>query len=256
MSLYNIPHGSTSNSSCSTCSKISYNYAVLQSIPCSPECKIVGQILLDHPLCYAITDTVDVPVVYLQQFWRTVSKVHGPEETIKFMLNTQEFIYIVDMFRNILYLLVETPENPFVAPVNIETIEAFMNRVGYQGVVDKVNKARVTPSDIQYSAAYSDLGVLQIGIRAKVIENQQSCLHQIPQSRTRLFHLRMYHSGVFDSSPHDPDYVPEPMYPKYIPLEDEHVFPDKEQPLPPVVSPITESLGYVVESDPEEYEDD
>ncbi|GJS77412.1 hypothetical protein Tco_0727293 [Tanacetum coccineum] len=36
----------------------------------------------------------------------------------------------------------------------------------------QVNKARVTPSDIQHSAAYSDLRVLQIGIRAKVIENQ------------------------------------------------------------------------------------
>ncbi|GJW33805.1 hypothetical protein Tco_0053837 [Tanacetum coccineum] len=56
--------------------------------------------------------------------------------------------------------------------------------------------------------------------------------------------------------PHDPDYVPEPMYPKYIPLEDEHVFPAEEQPLPPVVSPTAESPGYVVESDPDEYEDD
>nr|GEV87994.1 putative reverse transcriptase domain-containing protein [Tanacetum cinerariifolium] len=33
--------------------------------------------------------------------------------------------------------------------------------------------------------------------------------------------------------PHDPDYVPEPMYPEYIPLEDEHVLPAEEQPLPP-----------------------
>ncbi|GJX25309.1 hypothetical protein Tco_0231605 [Tanacetum coccineum] len=60
--------------------------------------------------------------------------------------------------------------------------------------------------------------------------------------------------------PHDPDYVPKPMYPEYIPLEDEHVFPAKEQPLPPVVSPTAESPGYVTESDPEEdpeeYEDD
>ncbi|GKC03702.1 hypothetical protein Tco_0995312, partial [Tanacetum coccineum] len=60
--------------------------------------------------------------------------------------------------------------------------------------------------------------------------------------------------------PHDPDYVPEPMYPKYIPLEDEHVFSAEEQPLPPVVSPTAESPGYVVESDlkedPEEYKDD
>ncbi|GKD49155.1 hypothetical protein Tco_1278131 [Tanacetum coccineum] len=43
------------------------------------------------------------------------------------------------MFRDTLYLPVETPENPFVAPANINTIEVFMNRVGYQGVVDKVS---------------------------------------------------------------------------------------------------------------------
>nr|GEW58969.1 putative reverse transcriptase domain-containing protein [Tanacetum cinerariifolium] len=51
-------------------------------------------------------------------------------------------------------------------------------------------------------------------------------------------------------------YVPESMYPKYIPLEDEHVLSVKEQPLPPVVSHTSKSLGYVAESDPEEYEDD
>nr|GEU30310.1 reverse transcriptase domain-containing protein [Tanacetum cinerariifolium] len=60
--------------------------------------------------------------------------------------------------------------------------------------------------------------------------------------------------------PHDPDYVPEPMYPEYIPLEDEHVLLDKEHPLPSVVSPTAESLRYVAESDqeedPKEYEDD
>ncbi|GKB75246.1 hypothetical protein Tco_0942141 [Tanacetum coccineum] len=60
--------------------------------------------------------------------------------------------------------------------------------------------------------------------------------------------------------PYDPDYVLEPIYPEYIPLEDKHVFPDEEQPLPPVVSPTAESPEYVIESnpeeDPEEYEDD
>nr|GEZ24110.1 hypothetical protein [Tanacetum cinerariifolium] len=68
------------------------NYAVLQSIPCSPECRIVGLILLDHCLSHALTATVDVPA------------------------------------------------NLFVAPANIHIIEAFMNRVGYQGVVDKVQE--------------------------------------------------------------------------------------------------------------------
>ncbi|GKF15941.1 hypothetical protein Tco_0057403, partial [Tanacetum coccineum] len=75
------------------------------SITCSPECKIVGQILLDHPLSYALTATADV---------------------------------LMDMFRDILHLPVETSENPFVTPINIEIIKAFMNRVGYQGVIDKM----------------------------------------------------------------------------------------------------------------------
>nr|GEW24133.1 hypothetical protein [Tanacetum cinerariifolium] len=52
----------------------------------------------------------------------------------------------------------------------------------------------------------------------------------------------------------------EPIYPEYIPLEDEHILPAEEQPLPPVVSPTVESPGYVAESnpeeDPEEYEED
>ncbi|GKE80361.1 hypothetical protein Tco_1550361 [Tanacetum coccineum] len=39
----------------------------------------------------------------------------------------------------------------------------------------------------------------------------------------------------------DPDYVPEPIYLEYIPLDDEHEFPAEEHPLPP---------------DPEEYKDD
>ncbi|GJY35467.1 hypothetical protein Tco_0420845 [Tanacetum coccineum] len=59
---------------------------------------------------------------------------------------------------------------------------------------------------------------------------------------------------------HDPDFVPKPIYPEYIPLEDEHEFPAEEQPLPLVDSPTAESPGYITESDPEEdpeeYEDD
>nr|GEX67875.1 hypothetical protein [Tanacetum cinerariifolium] len=52
----------------------------------------------------------------------------------------------------------------------------------------------------------------------------------------------------------------EPVYPEYIPLEDEHILSAKEQPLPPVASPTAESPGYVAKSDTkedqEEYEDD
>ncbi|GKD65933.1 hypothetical protein Tco_1308041, partial [Tanacetum coccineum] len=59
---------------------------------------------------------------------------------------------------------------------------------------------------------------------------------------------------------HDPDFVPEPVYPEYMPLEDEHVFLAEEQPLPLVDSPTAKLPGYIFEmdpeEDPEEYEDD
>ncbi|GJY91174.1 hypothetical protein Tco_0506370, partial [Tanacetum coccineum] len=68
------------------------------------------------------------------------------------------------------------------------------------------------------------------------------------------------YDGLPKHPPHDPDYVPEPIYPEYIPLEDEHEFPVEEQPLPHVDSPTAESPAYVTEldpeEDPEEYEDD
>ncbi|GJS83067.1 retrovirus-related pol polyprotein from transposon TNT 1-94 [Tanacetum coccineum] len=103
------------------------------------KCKIVGKILLDHPLSYALTATADIPAVYLQQFWKTVSKVRDTKDTIRFKLDTQEIIYIADMFCDTLHLPVETPDNPFVAPFNIEIIESFMQSVAYQGIVDKLS---------------------------------------------------------------------------------------------------------------------
>ncbi|GJZ46530.1 hypothetical protein Tco_0594126 [Tanacetum coccineum] len=52
-------------------------------------------------------------------------------------------------------------------------------------------------------------------------------------------------------SPPPLDFVPEPMYPEYIPQEDE-ILPAEEQPLPAAGSPIVNSPGYVPESDSEE----
>nr|GEV87574.1 hypothetical protein [Tanacetum cinerariifolium] len=50
-------------------------------------------------------------------------------------------------------------------------------------------------------------------------------------------------------------YVPEPVYPEYIPLEDD-VFPAEEQPLPATATPTTDSPGYILESDLDEDPED
>ncbi|GKE97160.1 hypothetical protein Tco_1582015, partial [Tanacetum coccineum] len=46
-------------------------------------------------------------------------------------------------------------------------------------------------------------------------------------------------------------YVPDPIYPEFMPPEDK-VLPAEEKPLPAASSPTADSLGYVPESDPEE----
>ncbi|GKD20371.1 hypothetical protein Tco_1222074, partial [Tanacetum coccineum] len=46
-------------------------------------------------------------------------------------------------------------------------------------------------------------------------------------------------------------FVPEPVYPEFLPVDDE-VFPTEEQPLPAADSPTHQSPGYIPESDPEE----
>ncbi|GJX39009.1 hypothetical protein Tco_0252312 [Tanacetum coccineum] len=148
-----------------------------------------------------------------------------------------------------------------------------------------------TSNALGYSTlrCYPDLGVLQIGIRAKVFWGADEEISDggslrvivygydgIPMQPVAPPSLDYIPDPEEPQTPpvpqdederepmfiqaHDPDYVPEPMYPEYIPLEDEHVFPAEEQPLPPVDSPTAESPGYVAESDPEEdpeeYEDD
>nr|GEW69004.1 hypothetical protein [Tanacetum cinerariifolium] len=69
---------------------------------------------------------------------KAISKVHDTKDTIKSILNTQEITYTVDIFCDTLKLPVESPNNPFIAPVNIKVIESFMRNVGYQCVVAKV----------------------------------------------------------------------------------------------------------------------
>ncbi|GJU06847.1 hypothetical protein Tco_1123277 [Tanacetum coccineum] len=48
-----------------------------------------------------------------------------------------------------------------------------------------------------------------------------------------------------------PDFVPKPVYPEFMPPEDD-VLPAEEQPLPTAVSPTTNSPGYITESNLEE----
>nr|GEV82229.1 hypothetical protein [Tanacetum cinerariifolium] len=49
-------------------------------------------------------------------------------------------------------------------------------------------------------------------------------------------------------------FVSDPVYPEFMPPK--NVFPAEEQPLSNAVSPTTDSPGYIIDSDPEEDEED
>ncbi|GJR18209.1 putative reverse transcriptase domain-containing protein [Tanacetum coccineum] len=58
-----------------------------------------------------------------------------------------------------------------------------------------------------------------------------------------------------EQAPPSPEFVLEPVYPEFMPSEDE-VFPAEEQSLSAAVSPTANSPGYIADSDPEEHEED
>nr|GEV20864.1 hypothetical protein [Tanacetum cinerariifolium] len=102
---------------------------MLLIIPCLRECKIVGQLLVDHALSYTPTATADVP---------------NKNETIRFMVDMQEITCTVDMFRSNLKLPVETPEQSFIPPATLKFIQPFLKIVGYQGLKDVIQYPRFT----------------------------------------------------------------------------------------------------------------
>ncbi|GKA65177.1 retrovirus-related pol polyprotein from transposon TNT 1-94 [Tanacetum coccineum] len=85
-----------------------------QNIPCLPECKIVGQLLLDHPLIHTPTATADVPAIigyqgvvdkvsafymkFLAQPWQTMFKVFNRCLTTRTSGHDQTKINILHIF--------------------------------------------------------------------------------------------------------------------------------------------------------------
>ncbi|GJU58014.1 hypothetical protein Tco_1235780 [Tanacetum coccineum] len=108
-------------------------------------------------------------------------------------------------------------------------------------------------STVTYTAVSSPFeGLLDIGspgVDAMMLEDPHAYVvvaFQAPPSPD-------YVSGSEEQeqAPPLPEFVLEPVYPEFMPLEDD-VLLVEEQPLPAAVSPTTDSPGYIPESDPEE----
>ncbi|GKD11479.1 hypothetical protein Tco_1195886 [Tanacetum coccineum] len=92
----------------------------------------------------------------------------------------------------------------------------------------------------------SDIGSLRVDRLPMMLEDPyvEAALQALPSPD--------YVSGPeYPPSPVYEPYVPEPVYPEFMPPEDD-VLPAEEQQLPSIVSPTTDSPSYITESDPEE----
>nr|GEU44605.1 hypothetical protein [Tanacetum cinerariifolium] len=103
-------------------------------------------------------------------------------------------------------------------------------------------------------------GVTDWHLEPRFIENQRSCLHQILQSRTCPFHLRMHRFRVSASSAWSSQIHWRPPHSLIFRHHQHHRTRTSMNLSIPVDLPTAESPGYVVElnpkEDPEEYEDD
>ncbi|KAJ9542246.1 hypothetical protein OSB04_028752 [Centaurea solstitialis] len=75
---------------------------------------VVLEILKVHPVAYAMQTTVDVPLIYVQQFWST-SRVETKDDVLTLVarVDQTEMTVTLEDLRRILHLPAATPEAPF-----------------------------------------------------------------------------------------------------------------------------------------------
>ncbi|GJU84481.1 hypothetical protein Tco_1292027 [Tanacetum coccineum] len=83
--------------------------------------------------CYnnAFLITVDVPEIYMHQFWFTISKIKD-SSSYQFKLDNKKFRIGVEVFREILQIYPRLPNQKFVEPPSNEEIFTFIKEIGYK----------------------------------------------------------------------------------------------------------------------------
>ncbi|GJS65390.1 retrovirus-related pol polyprotein from transposon TNT 1-94 [Tanacetum coccineum] len=203
------------------------------------------------------------------QFKTNVSKDSremNPPLTTTHLQASKEFVYIVVPIQSLeASISKEVQDNQPKAADAIEVNKARGAQIHW-GSHTLERAYKVTPSDIQHSAATQIWGCYRLvsepGYREPAVMSSASSAITYTSIYTDSEPGRLvappspnYILGLEDSrtpplpqdedereptfiQPYDPDYIPEPIYPEYIPLEDKYVFPSDP------------------EEDPEEYEDD
>ncbi|GKA43835.1 hypothetical protein Tco_0736559 [Tanacetum coccineum] len=97
------------------------------------ECKIMANIIQNHPLKLSVAASSSVPWIYLGQFWHTL-KEDGSKYRLKFMLDQKELTLTLNDFRRIFHLpqAIDNNHERFVAtPKFSKMVPFFLNTLGF-----------------------------------------------------------------------------------------------------------------------------
>ncbi|GJR54245.1 retrovirus-related pol polyprotein from transposon TNT 1-94 [Tanacetum coccineum] len=102
----------------------------LEHVQCPPKCKILTNIIKNHPLQFTIAASSSVPWIYMAQFWHTL-KEDGSKYRLRFMLDKKELTLTLDDFRQIFHLPQATANNhnSFVSPPSFSDMFPFYKQV-------------------------------------------------------------------------------------------------------------------------------
>ncbi|GJX81188.1 hypothetical protein Tco_0329337 [Tanacetum coccineum] len=89
----------------------------------------------------ALTASANVPAIYLQQFWKTMS-YNEKTGVYSCQLDEQWFNLNADLLRNALAITPVNPAHPFELPLSGDTVFDFVNELGYPEPIELVSSIR------------------------------------------------------------------------------------------------------------------
>ncbi|GJX45239.1 hypothetical protein Tco_0261915, partial [Tanacetum coccineum] len=108
--------------------------------PKEPTFQVALDVLTLTPFYPTFLITLSVPVVYMQEFWATVTY---QKHHIRFKMNKKSYSFDMETFRNMLLICPKLPGQKFVDPPFEEEILTFIRELGYPGNIKLLSDVKV-----------------------------------------------------------------------------------------------------------------
>nr|GFC12982.1 hypothetical protein [Tanacetum cinerariifolium] len=102
--------------------------------------QLVYDVLRLSPFFKAFLVTIDVPEIYMQEFWATATVHHY---SILFKMDNKKHIVNLESFREMLHICPRLPGQSFVEPPFEEEILAFLRILGHSGAIRRLANVNI-----------------------------------------------------------------------------------------------------------------